>query len=104
MRSGRIRGSRGVAALVALAIVSVLSIAAGADGDIPVQFEGRVQWIAGEMLTVATDDDQSISVDLAHVPQDEYQRLQNNDRVVVTGSISSGQGRVLATSIEAVEP
>ena len=104
MHSGRIRGSRGVAALVALAIVSVLSVAAGADGDTPVQFEGRVQWIAGEMLTVATDDDLSISVDLAHVPQDEYQRLRNNDRVVVTGSISSEQSRVVATSIQPVEP
>ena len=104
MRSGRIRGSRGVAALIVLAIVSVLSVAAGADGDIPVQFEGRVQWIAGEMLTVATDDYQSISVDLTHVPQDEYQRLRNNDRVVVTGSISSEQSRVVATSIEPVEP
>ena len=104
MCSGRIRGSRGVAALVALAIVSVLSVAAGADRDIPVQFAGRVQWIAGEVLIVATDDDESISVDLAHVPQDEYQRLRNNDRVVVTGSISSEQSRVVATSIETVEP
>jgi len=104
MCAGRIRGSRGVAALVALAIVSVLSVAAGADRDIPVQFAGRVQWIAGEVLIVATDDDESISVDLAHVPQDEYQRLRNNDRVVVTGSISSEQSRVVATSIETVEP
>jgi hypothetical protein len=31
-------------------------------------------------------------------------RLQSNDRIVVTGSISSEQSRVAATSIEALEP
>lgn len=104
MRPNLIRGSLGVAALIALATLSVLSIAEGADGHIPVRFEGRVQWIAGETLTVATDDDLSISVDLAHVPQDQYQRLHSNDRVVVIGNISSAQSRVLATSIAPLEP
>jgi len=99
----RIGGSRGVAALIAVAILSVLAVGVRAEADIAVRFEGRVQWIAGETLTVAIDGDQSISVDLAYVPQDEYQRLRNNDRVVVTGSISSKQSRVVATSIELLE-
>jgi len=65
MRPNQILGSLGVAALIALATLGVLSLAEGADGDIPVRFEGRVLWIAGETVTVATDDDQSISVDLS---------------------------------------
>ena len=104
MRPNQILGSLGVAALIALATLSVLSLAEGADGHLPVRFEGRVQWIAGETLTVATDDDLSISVDLAHVPQDQYQRLQRNDRVLVIGNIVSEQSRVLATSIEPLAP
>ena len=104
MRPNQILGSLGVAALIALATLGVLSLAEGADGDIPVRFEGRVLWIAGETVTVATDDDQSISVDPAHVPQDQYQRLRSNDRVVVIGSIVSEQSRVLATSIEPLAP
>jgi len=93
-----------VAALVAVALLSALSLTASAGDDTPVQFEGRVQWIAGDTLTVATDDDHSISVDLTHVPQDEYQRLGSNDRVVVTGIVPTEQNRVVATSIEPLEP
>jgi hypothetical protein len=93
-----------VAAFTAVTILSVLTMAAAGEDDIPVRFEGRVQWIAGDTLTVATDNDQSISIDLGHVSQDEYQRLRSNDRIVVTGTISSEQSRVVATSIEALEP
>jgi hypothetical protein len=93
-----------VAAFIAVAILSVLTMAAGGEDDIPVWFEGRVQWTAGDTLTVATDNDQSISIDLGHVPQYEYQRLRSNDRIVVTGSISPEQSRVVATSIEALDP
>ena len=103
MRRYDIRGPRGVAALAAVALLSVLSVTASTADDTPVRFEGRVQWIAGETLTVATDDDQSISVDLTHVPQDEYQRLGSNDRVVVTGTIPTEGNRVVATSIEPLE-
>ncbi len=104
MRRCAIRGSRGVAALMALALLSVLSVTASAADDTPVRFQGRVLWIAGEMLMVATDDSQSINVDLTHVPQGEYQRLGSNDRVVVTGTIPTEGNRVVATSIEPLEP
>jgi len=73
MHRSYIGGSREVAALVALALLSVLSVTASADDDTPVRFQGRVLWIAGETLLVATDDSQSINVDLTQVPQDEYQ-------------------------------
>jgi hypothetical protein len=104
MRRCAIRGSRGVAALMALALLSVLSVTACAGDDTPVRFEGRVLWIAGGTLMVATDDSQSVNVDLTHVPQDEYQRLGNNDRVLVTGTIPTERNRVVATSIEPLEP
>ena len=104
MRRCDIRGSRGVAALMALALLSVLSVTASAVDDTPVRFQGRVLWIAGATLMVATDDSQSINVDLRHVPQDEYQRLGSNDRVVVTGTIPTERNRVVATSIEPFEP
>jgi len=89
---------------MALAILSVLCVTASAAEDTPVRFEGRVLWIAGETLMVATDDSQSINVDLTHVPQGEYQRLGSNDRVVVTGTIPTERNGVVATSIEPFEP
>jgi len=89
---------------MALALLSVLSLAASAADETPVRFEGRVLWIAGQTLMVATDDSQSINVDLTHVPQGEYQRLGSNDRVVVTGTIPTEGNRVVATSIEPLEP
>jgi type 1 fimbria pilin len=103
MRRSYFRDTREVAALVALTLVSVLPVTASSADGTPVRFEGRVQWIAGETLTVATDDDQSISVDLTHVPQDQYQRLGSRDRVVVTGTIPTGANLVIATSIKQLE-
>jgi len=38
------------------------------------------------------------------VSQDEYQRLERNDLVIVTGIIPAENNRVVATSIEPVEP
>jgi hypothetical protein len=93
-----------LAALAALALVCVLSVTAGAADDPPVRFEGRVLWIAGATLIVATDDSQSINVDLTHVPLDEYQRLRSNDYIVVVGTIPTEHNRIVATSIEPLEP
>ena len=104
MRRCDIRGSRGVAGLMALVLLSVLSLASSAVGEAPVRFQGRVLWVAGATLMVATDDDLSINVDLTHVPQDAYQRLERYDRVVVTGTIPREQNRVVATSIESLGP
>ena len=96
-----------MAALIALALLNVLSVtpsvADDAD-DAPVHFRARVLWIAGDTLMVATDDGQSVNVNLTRVPQDQYQRLGINDRVVVTGTIPIEQDRVEAASIERLEP
>jgi len=97
-------GSRGVATLMALALLSVLSVTPSVADEAPVHFRARVLWIAGDTLMVATDDGQSVNVNLTRVPQDQYQRLRINDRVVVTGAIPTEQDRVEATSIEQFEP
>jgi type 1 fimbria pilin len=89
---------------MALALLSVLSVGVSAADDAPVHFQARVLWIAGQTLMVATDDGQSIGVDLTHVAQDQYQRLGTNDRVVVTGTIPTERNRVVAVSIEHLEP
>ena len=98
------RVSPSLAALAALALLCVLSVTASAADDTPVRFEGRVLWIAGTTLVVATEDSQSIAVDLTHVPLDEYQRLQSSDSIVVVGTVPTERNRIVATSIEPLEP
>jgi len=101
---GSLRVGRGVAAFIALALLSVLSVTPSAADDASVQFRARVLWIAGETLMVATDDGQSVNVNVTRVSQDQYQRLRINERVVITGTIPPEQDRVEATSIEPLEP
>ena len=103
MRRYNIGGPLGAAALTTLALWSALSVAGAAD-DLPIRFQARVLWIAAQTLLVATEDSQSISVDLTQVRQDQYQRLGRNDRVIVTGTIPAERNRVVATSIEPLEP
>jgi type 1 fimbria pilin len=99
-----VRGSRTLMTLTALALLSLLSVTASAADVDSIQFQARVLWIAGETMVVATDNSQSINVDLRQVSQDEYQRLERNDLVIVTGIIPAENNRVVATSIEPVEP
>ena len=98
------RVSRTLVALAAVALLCVLSVTAGAADVMPLRFEGRVLWIAGTTLMIATDDSQSVNVDLRHVPLDEYQRLRSNDYIVVVGTIAAERDRIVATSIEPLEP
>jgi hypothetical protein len=99
-----VRGSRTLMTLTALALLSLLPVTASAADVDSIQFQARVLWIAGETMVVATDNSQSINVDLRQVSQDEYQRLERNDLVIVTGIIPAENNRVVATSIEPVEP
>ena len=99
-----VRGSRTLMTLTALALLSLLPVTASAADVDSIQFQARVLWIAGETMVVATDNSQSINVDLRRVSQDEYQRLERNDLVIVTGIIPAENNRVVATSIEPVEP
>ena len=99
-----VRGSRVLMTLTALALLSLLPVTASAADVDSIQFQARVLWIAGETMVVATDNSQSVNVDLRQVSQDEYQRLERNDLVIVTGIIPAENNRVVATSIEPVEP
>jgi hypothetical protein len=60
-----------------------------------------VSWIAGETMVMATVDGVALSVDLADVPQDEYQRLVAGDRVLIVGVL--GGNRIVATTIQSLE-
>jgi hypothetical protein len=48
---------------------------------------GYVQWISGNRMVVATDDGQSIAVDLTRADQSSYRGVLNGDGVTVTGVI-----------------
>src|SRR5437660_11440522 len=95
-----VRGSRVLVTLTVLALVSLLPVtASAADGD-PIYFQARVLWIAGETMVVATDGGQRISVDLTQVSQDEYQRLERAEVVVVTGVMAERDTRVVWPWVE----
>ncbi len=64
-----------------------------------VRFDGRVQWIAGQLMAVQPASGYSVTVDLVGVPQNEYAGLTVGDWVVVNGVIRNGNRRVIGTSI-----
>jgi hypothetical protein len=65
-------------------------------------YEGRVQWIAGSTLVLATDDGWSLRVDLTRVPQSDYSGLGQGDRIIVSGTLSQDGNYVRGLSIERV--
>jgi hypothetical protein len=69
-----------------------------------VRLEGRVQWIAGSVLSLSLSDRPGIGIDLVRVPQSDYGGLVQGDRVIVTGQLSDDYRRVLGTSILRVDP
>jgi hypothetical protein len=91
-----------LAVVMALAFSGAIWTGSSAADDTLVRFAARVSWVAAETMVVSTEADPAVSVDLSQVAQDEYQRLATGARVIVTGTL--GGNRVLATSIESVEP
>ena len=67
-----------------------------------VYYEGRVQWIAGSTLILATDDGWSIRVDLTRVDQREYLGLGSRVRIIVSGVVSEDGNYVIGRSIRRV--
>jgi hypothetical protein len=63
------------------------------------RLDGRVQWIAGQLMVVQLDSGGSVSVDLKGVPQDQYSVLRRGDRVVVGGALTDLSPRFMATSV-----
>ena len=80
------------------AVILAAPLAAEAQGLL--LYEGRVQWIAGSTLILATDDGWSIRVDLTRVPQSDYSGLGLRDRIIVRGTLSQDGNYVLGLSIE----
>lgn len=69
-----------------------------------VRLEGRVQWIAGTVLSLSVNDRPGVGIDLLRVPQSDYGGLVQGDWVIVTGQLSDDYRRVLGTSIQRVDP
>jgi len=75
-------------------------LAAAAQGL--VYYEGRVQWIAGSTLILATDEGWSVRVNLARVDQSEYQGLGPRARVIVGGMVSQDGNYLIGLSIRQI--
>ena len=75
-------------------------LAAGAQGV--VYYEGRVQWVSGSTLVLATDAGGSVRVDLRRVDQSEYQGLRSAARIIVSGVISEDGNYLIGLSIRQV--
>jgi hypothetical protein len=88
---------------IAIGLVTTLVLAclpAGTEAqDRPVRLNGRVQWIAGQVMVVQLDTGPSVSVDIVRVPQDEYAALTPSERIVVIGVVTDSSRQVIATSI-----
>ena len=90
-----------VVVIIAAACTVTLLVDVGTAQDDLVQIDGRVLWIAGQTMVVASyvAGDEPIRVDLSRASQDEYMRLATGDAVTVTGTIAEEGDRVMATSI-----
>jgi hypothetical protein len=89
------------AAVVVLVVLSMVVAAAGSvwAQSVEQRLDGRVQWIAGQLMVVQLDSGGSVSVDLKGVPQDQYSVLRRGDRVVIGGALTDVSPRFLATSV-----
>lgn len=69
-----------------------------------VRLEGRVQWIAGNVLSLSVSDSPAIGIDLIQVAQSDYSGLGQGDWVIITGQLSDDYRRVLGISIQRGDP
>ena len=88
---------RSLIALGGLLLLSALTVGSIAAQE--VRLDGRVQWIAGQLMVVQLDSGGSVSVDLKGVPQDQYSVLRRGDRVVIGGALTDLSPRFMATSV-----
>jgi hypothetical protein len=103
---GRSTPSRGrhAALLVVVAAMVLASVPAPAGAqEWWVRFDGRVQWLAGDLMVVSANGRSNVSVDLRRVPQDEYGGLSGGDWVMVIGVIRHSDRRVIGISVRRVE-
>ncbi len=87
--------------LVVLAVALLLALPAASAAETRyVRLEGRVQWVAGNVLSLAVNEGPSVGIDLVRVPQSDYGGLVQGDWVIVRGQLSDDYRRVLGTSIQ----
>src|SRR5437762_10353182 len=65
-----------------------------------VRLEGRVQWIAGTVLSLSVDDRPAVGIDLVRVPQSDYSGLVQGDWVIVTGQLPDDRLSVIGRSLK----
>jgi len=87
--------------LVVFAVALLLALPAASAAETRyVRLEGRVQWVAGNVLSLAVNEGPSVGIDLVRVPQSDYGGLVQGDWVIVRGQLSDDYRRVLGTSIQ----
>jgi hypothetical protein len=84
---------------IAMFAGGLLAAPLAAEAQGVVYYEGRVQWIAGATLILATDEGWSIRVDLTRVDQTEYSGLGTRARIIVSGIISEDGNYLIGLSI-----
>jgi hypothetical protein len=90
---------RRLVVFAALALLLALPSASAAQTRY-IRLEGRVQWVAGNVLSLAVNDGPSVGIDLVRVPQSDYGGLAQGDWVIVLGQLSGDYRRVLGASIQ----
>jgi hypothetical protein len=93
-------------AMVRVVVIAALfaTVSAAEAQDAPMRLQGRVAWIAGQVLVIVPDGNPSINVDISQVPQDQRATLREGDRIVVTGAANNERTRVVAASVERLGP
>ena len=102
LSTARHGSAKAVVTVVIAAVCMVpLLVDVGAAQDDNIRIDGRVLWIAGQTMVVASYvlGDEPIRVDLSRANLDEYMRLTTGDAVTVTGIIADDGDRIVATAI-----
>ena len=84
---------------IAMIAGGLLAAPLAAEAQELVYYEGRVQWLAGSTLILATDEGWSIRVDLTRVDQREYLGLSPRVRIIVSGVVSEDGNYLIGLSI-----
>jgi len=94
------RMRRGGVVLIAVFLLAMTVNSAAAQEAI-LRVDGRVLWVAGHTMVVASfaSGTGSVTIDLSQADQDEYMGLMSGDPVSVLGMVAPGGDRLVATSI-----
>jgi hypothetical protein len=74
--------------------------ATGAAQETTLSLQGKILWISGQTMALASVDRPAVTVDLSRVDVADYATLMSGDWVVVTGTVPLGSNRLIATSVQ----